>query len=514
MSESNHGRRCESEQVGTGKHPKIIQGGMGVAVSDWKLAKAVSQTGQLGVVSGTAIDIVMVRRLQRGDPGGHVRRALAQFPYPQMAERILQRYFIAKETANCRSSDKASSSNKASSGDKPFKGTMVVSHDPTQQELERVVAANFVEVYLAKEDHDGVVGINYLEKIQTPTLPSLFGAMLADVDYVLMGAGIPKSIPGILDRLREGQAVEMPLHVAAAQPGERFVTRFDPMAFSGGDIPWLHRPKFLAIVASATLATMLARKSTGHVDGFIVEGPTAGGHNAPPRGKSVLNDRGEPVYGNRDVVDLDAIAALGRPFWLAGSYGCADQVDEAIAAGAVGVQVGTAFAFCDESGFRPDIKQTVLKMCRDSKPKVITDPLASPTGFPFKVLQIDESLSDQAVYQDRSRVCDLGFLREAYRKSDGSVGWRCPAEPSDSFARKGGMAEATIGRKCVCNGLMASIGLGQTRRGTPEPSLITCGNDVASIRQFLPHEDASSYRAADVIDRLLSEQPAAAVQLA
>ena len=507
MFESKHSRFYASQQVGTENLPKVIQGGMGVAVSNWKLAKAVSQAGQLGVVSGTAIDVVMVRRLQQGDPGGHIRRALAQFPYPPMAQRILQRYFIPNRTQN------GPSSNPGASNDKPFKGTMVLSHEPTQEELQRVVAANFVEVYLAKEDHSGVVGINYLEKIQTPTLPSLFGAMLADVDYVLMGAGIPKSIPGILDRLRDGQAVEMSLHVAGGKPEDDFVTRFDPMKFSGGDIPWLHRPKFLAIVASVTLATMLARKSTGKVDGFIVEGHTAGGHNAPPRGKRVLTDRGEPVYGNRDVVDLHAIAALGRPFWLAGSYGCADQVREAIAAGATGVQVGTAFAFCEESGFRSNIKQTVLNLCRDGQPEVMTDPLASPTGFPFKVLQIDGSLSDQAVYQDRSRVCDLGFLREAYRKSDGSLGWRCPAEPTESFARKGGAAEATVGRKCVCNGLMASIGLGQTRRGNPEPSLVTCGNDVASIRQFLPHKNASSYHAADVIERLLTEQPAKAVEL-
>ena len=74
--------------------PVIIQGGMGVAVSGWKLARAVSSAGQLGVVSGTAIDTVMVRRLQDGDEGGHVRRALSEFPFPQMARRILDRYFI------------------------------------------------------------------------------------------------------------------------------------------------------------------------------------------------------------------------------------------------------------------------------------------------------------------------------------------------------------------------------------------------------------------------------------
>ena len=53
-------------------YPVIIQGGMGIAVSGWKLARAVSAEGQLGVVSGTALDGVLVRRLQLGDPEGDV----------------------------------------------------------------------------------------------------------------------------------------------------------------------------------------------------------------------------------------------------------------------------------------------------------------------------------------------------------------------------------------------------------------------------------------------------------
>ena len=53
--------------------PTIIQGGMGAGVSSWRLAQAVSQLGQLGVVSGTALDLIFARRLQDGDPGGHMR---------------------------------------------------------------------------------------------------------------------------------------------------------------------------------------------------------------------------------------------------------------------------------------------------------------------------------------------------------------------------------------------------------------------------------------------------------
>ena len=59
-----------------GALPRIIQGGMGAGVSDWRLARAVSVTGQLGVVSGTALDVICARRLQDGDRDGNIRRAL------------------------------------------------------------------------------------------------------------------------------------------------------------------------------------------------------------------------------------------------------------------------------------------------------------------------------------------------------------------------------------------------------------------------------------------------------
>ena len=74
--------------------PPIIQGGMGAAVSAWPLARAVSQCGQLGVVSGTGLDAVFARRLQIGDPGGHMRMGLDAFPIREMAERIWSRYFV------------------------------------------------------------------------------------------------------------------------------------------------------------------------------------------------------------------------------------------------------------------------------------------------------------------------------------------------------------------------------------------------------------------------------------
>jgi nitronate monooxygenase len=245
------------------------------------------------------------------------------------------------------------------------------------------------------------------------------------------------------------------------------------------------------------------------VDGFIVEGDVAGGHNAPPRGQLQLSAIGEPVYGPRDIPDLPKIASIGLPFWLAGAYADPAKIAEARALGATGVQIGTAFAFCEESAVRPDLKRQVCRLALAGKAGVYTDPLASPTGFPFKVLQVEGSLSAENVYGARPRVCDLGYLRDPYARADGSVGYRCAAEPAEDYVRKLGEAPALAGRKCLCNGLLATAGLGQSRAdGTVEPPILTAGNDVALLARFIP-AGAESYTAADVIRFLLGEIPQA-----
>jgi NAD(P)H-dependent flavin oxidoreductase YrpB (nitropropane dioxygenase family) len=460
--------------------PRIIQGGMGIGVSTWRLARAVSRMGHLGVVSGTAIDTVMIRRLQDGDEGGHVRRAMAAFPIPDVCEHVIRRYYLPAGRHNA-----------------PYKALPVYKQSVTLIREEVTMIANFVEVWLAKEGHDGVVGINLLTKVQMPTLASLYGAMLAGVDYVLMGAGIPREIPGVLDAFAEHRAAHLKLDVegpAGPVPDE---LSFDPREHMSGDPAPLKRPLFIPIVSASSLATTLARKASGRVDGFIVEGPTAGGHNAPPRGEPRFSDDGEPLYGDRDVVDLEKIRDLGLPFWLAGGVGTPDGLRAALATGAAGVQVGTLFAYCDESGFTEDLKTKVLAGIAEGTVRVRTDPRASPTGYPFKVVSV-EGLDNQDDH--RERVCDLGYLRTAYRTPAGKLGYRCAAEPVDQYVAKGGDIADTIGRRCLCNGLTANIGQAQRRGEGEELPLLTSGDDLVSLGTFA--KGRTHYSAADVINYL------------
>jgi nitronate monooxygenase len=239
------------------------------------------------------------------------------------------------------------------------------------------------------------------------------------------------------------------------------------------------------------------------VDGFIVEGASAGGHNAPPRGTLQLDELGQPIYGPRDLPDMQQLRDIGLPFWMAGTYGDPGRLAEAKAMGAEGVQVGTAFAFCEESGMCPHLKAKAIELSRSGQMIVFTDPLASPTGFPFKVVSMDCSISNPAVYEARNRICDVGFLRHVYAKEDGSLGYRCPAEPIDQYVRKGGDVADTVGRKCICNSLSATVGIGQRRGDYVEDPIVTAGDDAVNVSRYLK-PGASTYSAADVIEVLLS----------
>jgi len=509
--------------------PRVIQGGMGARISSWKLARSVSSRGELGITSGVAMDIMLIRELQKGDPDGIWRRSMAAFPDQDMVQRLMDKYYIEGGKAD----------------DVPFKPVPMWTIQPPQALVEATVVANFCEIWLAKHNDDstptnhGFVGINCLTKIQLPNVPSLYGAMLAECDYVIMGAGIPMEIPGILDDLAENNDIDYAIHTDGCEADDpRTNFNFSPKAFweAAGKPEMatkeLKRPKFVPIVSSVLLAQSMLKRARGKgptkgIDGFVIELPTAGGHNAPPRGfrydpvaKShnvALNERGEPIYGPKDEVDLQKFvkACKGLPFWLAGSYARPDKFQDVINVGGYGVQAGTLFALSEESGMADHTKQRILSEVAEGDLSVYTDPVASPTGFPFKVLELKGTLSEKEKYDSRPRVCNLGYLRTPYAKDDGKIGYRCAAEPVNDWVRKGGEIEATVGRKCLCNGLMADAGVPQISPFKKEGSderyleeiLVTMGDDVNAARKFMKQDENGrwSYSAADVVDYLVSE---------
>ncbi|KAB2961920.1 MAG: nitronate monooxygenase [Thermoanaerobaculia bacterium] len=458
---------------------------MGVGVSNWRLARAVAGCGGLGVVSGTGLDVLFVRRLQDGDRDGSLRRAMATFPVPDFAAEVLER-FLRPEGRRPGA---------------PYKAIARYEQAVTRWRQQLTVLANYVEVWLAREGHRGPIGINLLSKIPLPNLASLYGAMLAGVDYVLMGAGIPRDVPRALDELAARRPASLRVEVEGASASAPERVSLDPEVIGAHPARPLTRPRFLAIVASTSLATLMARKAEGRVDGLVIEGPTAGGHNAPPRTASRPGAGDEPVWGERDKVDLDKVAGLGLPFWLAGGFGTPLGLASAAAAGATGVQVGTLFAYCRESGLSEELKREVLARAARGELEVRTDPDASPTGFPFKVVDLPGTLSEEPRYAARRRVCDLGYLRTIFRTDEG-LDYRCPAEPVEAYVAKGGERARAEGSKCLCNALLAASGHGQLRPGGErEAPLLTSGEQLRELDRFLAGR--TGYSAAEVVDYLL-----------
>lgn len=467
--------------------PMLIQGGMGAGISNWEMARAVAVAGEklgksvLGVVSGTGLPTIMVGRLRRGD--ANAKRALEEFDKKtglEIGKEIVEKY----PPGTLRFPPK------------PEFLVLAKVNEKTRKEMRNMaIASSFVEVFLAKEGHASAIGINVLEKIQMMHLPTLLGAMLAGVDYVLVGAGIPSQIPKLLDNFANGEEASYKLSVEDLAEGK--IITLDPKEFMSGRKK-LKRPKFFPIVSSHILAKKL--NEINGVDGFVVEGSLAGGHNAPARGKQV-DENGEPIYTDKDAVNLTIMRDLGKPFYLAGGYASFQKLQEARQNGATGIQVGSMFALCDESGLREDIKEELRRRIAAGNLVVRTDAVASPSSFPFQVVQLGGTLSDPAVFEERKKVCNAGYLGHVYLRKDGGVGVRCPAEPIGNFVEKEGKEEDAQGRVCLCNGLLATAGFAQ-KEG--EPPIVTLGKDLGPIRDILAATQDGSYAAEDVIRHLIS----------
>ena len=507
---------------------RLIQGGMGVYVSNWRLAKNVARERPgttVGTVSGTGLDVVYVRLLQLGDPGGHVQRALAAFDQQfetTIGKKIYDRYFIAggkSPTARFKNSPQHIV--------RPYNGGNIIpppTEDPPSVPLtldpeiaELLIITGFAEVWLAKEGHQGKVFINFLKKVELPLVYTMYGAMLAGVDGVIVGAGNPEGLPEVCSKLANHQPVQSDLLVLYRESGESFHVPFDPWQVADGKLAQapLKRPAFLAIVSLENLVLALSQSKTESPDGFIIEHHTAGGHNAAPQGPLKKDDMGQPIYTHQDEPDLEAIKETGIPFWLAGGYSSRDGLTRALNAGAVGIQVGSNFALAEDSGMKPEYRTAILNKLKNGidDDSLVQTTMFSPTGFPFKVVQLEDTLADPSVYEDRLRVCDIGLLQQrglSKPAADGTrrIFQRCSAAPIEGFVSKRGLKFNAKDRRCLCNGLLSCVGLGQVidnQDGKPveEPAIVTLGNHLGGIRK-LSRNGQSRYWARDVISDILS----------
>src|SRR5512140_273289 len=164
--------------------PRLIQAGMGVRISGARLANAAARLGALGVVSGAGLRHIVIEEVRAGQE--EVLRVAKTFPIARYVEELLAW---------------------APGGPKNGRPVPVDDADPARAGLPQrlSVIATFVEVVRAKEGHRGKVGVNVMWKCALTVLPTIYGAMLAGVDALLCGAGVPMEMPDIIRRLRAGE---------------------------------------------------------------------------------------------------------------------------------------------------------------------------------------------------------------------------------------------------------------------------------------------------------------------
>ncbi len=447
--------------------PRLIQGGPDLAMATWPLARAVAQAGELGVITGAVLPAVLARRLQLGDFDGHLRSVLESFPFPGAFRRVWERYYIPGGKADDESFELVGQPN--------------LEENPALLEL--TVAANFAEVFLAKRDHAGLVGIHYHDSARLALLPSLYGAVLAGVDTVLIHASAVANTIQALNRLSRGEAAALEIGLGT---GDALTCGFDPRALGPRTpAPW-RPPSLIAVCQSAADAETVSRLE-GFAGGFLMT-----------------------VAGGAEWIGVEELArlrALGRPFWIGGVAATAANFTRACAAGAAGLQVTTPFTFCAESALDPDLKRRVLTLVRQDPANLFTQLCSLPGGRTFRVLRLDDTAADPEVMAERARVCDVGWFREAYRRPDGSVGYRCPGEPMHHYVLKGGTAERAARQPCICNGLLAGLGLAQVQAGHElERAIIPAGEDIRELTHFL-NSSGEEFTAAEVIAQITGSPP-------
>ena len=481
-------------------HPKVVFAALGIHASPpWEYARAAAKLGQIGVVSGAAYHYIFARILQRGDLDGHYRRAIKTFPDREMAERVFERYYVP-------------------GGISPTQRYMFVEQPslfPSDDMIELIIVANYCQVWVAKDGHDGLIGINFLEKMQIQLIYGIYGALLADVNYLFIGAGIPNQISEILKKLIRHEPATYQIKVEGMT--EKFPLEFYPREIMGCELTKLNRPKFGPIIALSSLAKSMTRNNPDHgVDLFVAENYIAGGHSMNPRVGGLFTPDNQPIYGTKDDPNFEQLRKIGVPFYVAGAYASPEKLDEALALGAIGIQVGSIGADSTGSGFQPHLSAYIRKHAYRGDLVVDCNLKVSPTTYSFKVAIIPGTLGDPEVYEARVRICDIGALLVPYLKGGegkDKYGYRCSAEPIISYCKKGGNRKDTDCKGCLCNGLFSTVDLGQRlANGLIEPPIVTHGKDYSFIQYLILHENGK-FSIEDATRRLLSKYPDAIMHL-
>ena len=162
---------------------------------------------------------------------------------------------------------------------------------------------------------------------------------------------------------------------------------------------------------------------------------------------------------------------------------------------------------------KPEYRSAILAAMKNGVDdgELVRTTIFSPTGFSFKVVQLQDTLASEEVYTSRPRICDIGMLQQrGFNKPDEygqrTLFQRCPAAPIDTYVKRRGLERNTEERRCLCNGLLSCVGLGQVKKIqgelVEEPAIVTLGNHLDGVRR-LSRQGQVHYHVQDVVVDIL-----------
>lgn len=270
----------------------------------------------------------------------------------------------------------------------------------------------------------GAIGMNIMVAVINQYEDSVLGSMDGGVDVIISGAGLPLALP----------------EIAKLHP------RADDVAL-------------VPIVSSGRATDIIFKRwsRSGRLpDALVVEGPLAGGHIAWKKIEEALDPANSLENLLKEVFEVTKKWNHPIPVIAAGGIYSYEDIQNAIAKGCAGVQMGTRFLATFESGANEEYKRMLVE-CKQDDVELASRP-GSPCGMLFRVLK-QSPFYQEALKRERAPKCDKGYLL--------NKGF-CPSKYEN---------EKTF---CICNGLLASINLNPN-----EKELYTVGENAYKIDRIM-----------------------------
>lgn len=473
---------------------------MAAIISGSRLTGAAGKRGCLGTVALTGTDQRWLLAGANDDP--RLKEALKRFPYQDLVREFWE---IVKDVP------------------RPWRGfrwefAQTTGSDTIEacrkNEVLAIIGA-WVEVTLAFDiaGEDADIGVNLMWELSQAFLPYLYGALLANAKYIMVGAGIPRNLAGIVTDLCHHCATDRELTVSLVDNAKglgylsSYKIQFDPSKYVEGNPPMIELPTVAPIISSNILirvvSELLQEYDPKKVAVYAELPDNSGGHHMNPRGaghgEEVVAVYGERDYGGFERL-LEELISQKIPLWIGGDFCNPKGLAEARALGAEVVLGGTVFALSSDSGMRNDYRLTALKLIEDDKFKVEIRKDVSPAGLAFSVANVSGTECDMP------HACTIGLLLRFYQLPDegGALGTRCSAEPMVSFESKGGHLQFGRPTFCLCRRLMSTAGFPAIQGGKEDLGIVTLSGGLRNIEfiRDLISKYGYDYTAGNVIDEL------------